>query len=1335
MCGIAGLFEFSAVSPGERENIVRAMTDSIAHRGPDAHGTWHDPLGRCSLGHRRLSIIDTSDAGRQPMSDASGRWTISFNGEIYNFLELRAQLEAAGCRFRGRTDTEVLLNALSLWGVDALNRLDGMFALAAFDRASGQLVLARDAFGEKPLYYAELAGGGLAFASELQALEKVPGITLEVSRDAIGELLMFQYVGAPRTIYEGIRKLPPGHWLVTYPGQPRRIAQYFSFRPGQSGFDRRPIAELADELEDILVRSLRRRLISDVPLGAFLSGGVDSSTVCALIRRKLGVPLKTYSIGFVGAPESEHEAARAFARHLNTEHHEKLLAPQTSEFLLGIGRLLDEPNADSSCLPTYLLSAFARESVTVALSGDGGDEMFAGYGRYFHTLDDAERASAARDTGWHPGNSYYSNRILVSLEDHVRELLGEVPPGTQRHVERLREELAASEHPLHCRLRRSDVENYMPGAVLPKVDRMSMQHALEVRTPFLSLELARFAERLPQDVLYDGKRGKLILREIAYRYLPRELIDLPKQGFGLPMSRWAKDELLGTTARLVEDPDSRLADMLGKEAIARFMTRQRSEHGFATYQVWALAMLESWLRHRPGVALAPARASDVVVTASAGAGTQPQRNWTAETLFLWPYAGRVFAVSEDPKFSIDARPGEPGHDPLIIDEFLRLSLRSPEVGAQLDQAPDSTGPLRMPGWLQLAHGEIDAATRQALRDAILVFPRINLSDRAGWPELERLRALGVRLLVSAHPYRGDGAIFQLELKRTGWAQERLAALRLRWSGQCLHTFLRSTLVAGEMHQSGPLHGVPPLEQELSEQYMLFEGSRQMPPLPAQHTLIQSAGGGRYSVWAQNLYFSTGARTHAVRRLIARSKANEALLQYVPQLIPGINSDVAQFFQALRTWVARHARTSVATDLQIGDRVVVMTHALPPGGAERQWVYLARELKRRGFDAVFLVIEPLEGDNGHYLPMLQEQGIEVVNVMDEPIRKAFSLLPNDPEARRLILWPGNPLGVRLLQLTAALRRLAPKVVFTQLDFPNVLAGCAGLLAGTPRTVLSFRNFNPSNFPYLHNDWFLPLYRILAGSPRMLLSGNARAANDDYAAWIGIPSQRVRWIGNALEPNDLGSLGMDAAAKLRGELALSVDSRVVLGVFRMSEEKRPLLFVQVCAEVAKRVPSVRFLLAGVGPMAAQVRRAVADQGLGDKFRLLGRRDDVAALMSITNVLLLTSAFEGMPNVAMEAQVLGLPVVATNVGGAPDCIDHGRTGYLVDIDDVDGYVEGVVTLLSDQQRAARFSDAARRWSAQRFSHARMADEFLKLATSVPADVAGTVVDRADLALEQFE
>ena len=601
MCGIAGIVRSgrSSLAPPEMTALVEAMDSTIAHRGPDANGVWSDPAGRCVLGHLRLAIIDTSPAGRQPMATGDGRWQITFNGELYNFQEIRPALQAAGIALRGRTDTEVLIESIALWGTEAFTRFDGQFALGAFDTLSGELLLARDPFGEKPLYYMELPAGDFAFASELQALERLPGFDATVDIDAVAEVLSFQYIGAPRTIYGSVRKLPPAHWLRRDANGKITTGRYYQFRPGLSGFSDRPMNDLADELEDILTRSIRRRLIADVPLGAFLSGGVDSSTVCALVRRKLGLPIMTFSTGFEGAPESEHLTARAFAEHLGTDHHEEILTPNAADFLLHAGQYLDEPNGDSSCLPTYLLSRFARRHVTVAVSGDGGDELFGGYGRYFATCDELALRRRGGLPSWSPGGAYYGSRILIMVEQQLADLFGFVPAKFAAHLGRLRGEIDGAQDRLLCEMRRSDVDNYMPGAVLAKVDRMSMQHALEVRTPYLSTELAGFAERLPDTVLLQNGRGKRILREVAYRYLPRELIDLPKQGFALPMSDWARTSLLDTASKLVEGDDGRLRAMFGAERVNGFMRRQQTQGQFSAYQMWSVAMLESWLRHHP----------------------------------------------------------------------------------------------------------------------------------------------------------------------------------------------------------------------------------------------------------------------------------------------------------------------------------------------------------------------------------------------------------------------------------------------------------------------------------------------------------------------------------------------------------------------------------------------------------------------------------------------------------------------------------------------------------------------------------------------------------------
>jgi asparagine synthase (glutamine-hydrolysing) len=592
MCGIAGIWAgHSARAFEESVSVVREMMSSLAHRGPDGEGLWIDPQRRCVLGHRRLSVIDPSDPGAQPMQSADGRWVIVQNGEIYNFREFASRLAAKGLAQRGCSDTEVFVNAIALWHTRVFAEVDGMFAVAAFDTATGELLLGRDPFGEKPLYYIELPGGALAFASELHALEQLPGLALALEFDAIAELMMFQYIGAPRTIYRSVRKLPPGHYLRISPGTRASITRYFSFWTGEAEFESRRLGDFADELEALLLSSLERRLVADVPIGAFLSGGVDSSTACALVRQKLGVRLKTFSLGFANTHETEHAAAQAYAAHLGLDHTHRVLDEPATRLLLDLGGLLDEPNADWSCLPVYLLSELARGEVTVTISGDGGDEMFAGYDWYFGPLGHASR-SGGRD--WVADESYTS-ALLMTGESVIQRLFGAVPEHLTERLKRMRSDINQPSPGLALRLRRNEAENYLPGAVLAKVDRMSMRHALEVRTPYLSPDVARFASRLPLSALYLEGKGKAVLREVAYRYLPRELVDRPKMGFGIPGRGWAAREIREVAVALLRSDDTRLRVCFGQEVLDQYLDDETDLH-----RLWTLAMVESWCRrHRP----------------------------------------------------------------------------------------------------------------------------------------------------------------------------------------------------------------------------------------------------------------------------------------------------------------------------------------------------------------------------------------------------------------------------------------------------------------------------------------------------------------------------------------------------------------------------------------------------------------------------------------------------------------------------------------------------------------------------------------------------------------
>lgn len=599
MCGIAGIVDkCGRLGPEAVGSLAERMADAMDHRGPDDSGVWTSLDGRLGLSHRRLSILDTTTAAHQPMRSRSGRTHIVYNGELYNYRELRAELERNGSVFQSTGDTEVLLAALEHEGLSVLGRLDGMFAFACFDERSRDLMLARDRFGEKPLYYMDTPEL-FAFASELQPLTIIPGFYPKIDADTIASYLAFQYVPAPNTIYSGIKKLPPGSSLVLRLDGSLVTQRYYAFRPGRASAPLRTLSAAGDALEEILVRAVESRLVSDVPLGAFLSGGVDSSTVVALASRVLRRPVQTFTIGFDGAPESEHVEAAEMARHIGTEHHERLLLPDGVRMCETIASQLDEPNADTSCLPTYLLSAFARETVTVAVSGDGGDELFGGYGRYLASVEESEQKIYGNMEWWTPGAAYWSSRILVFPEDELAILTGRVPTALTEEIDGLRERLDGDVRPLIHRMREVDAIHYMPGAVLAKVDRMSMQHSLEVRAPFLAREVAAFAETLSEDECILQGQGKAVLREVARRYFPDEFLRRPKRGFGLPMGLWGASVLLPAAHRLLLADESRLSSFIPRGQLVAYLDRMSLQ--FGAYRVWSLIILELWLRSHPHI--------------------------------------------------------------------------------------------------------------------------------------------------------------------------------------------------------------------------------------------------------------------------------------------------------------------------------------------------------------------------------------------------------------------------------------------------------------------------------------------------------------------------------------------------------------------------------------------------------------------------------------------------------------------------------------------------------------------------------------------------------------
>jgi glycosyltransferase involved in cell wall biosynthesis len=423
-------------------------------------------------------------------------------------------------------------------------------------------------------------------------------------------------------------------------------------------------------------------------------------------------------------------------------------------------------------------------------------------------------------------------------------------------------------------------------------------------------------------------------------------------------------------------------------------------------------------------------------------------------------------------------------------------------------------------------------------------------------------------------------------------------------------------------------------------------------------------------------------------------------------------DLATFLEA------RIARApAIEASLQPGDRIVVLTHALPPGGAERQWCYLACELRAMGYDVQFVTLLPLQDDDAHYLPLLEQGGVPIVrmdqwNGRTEGHRSLRHLLGRNSELRGL---HESPFGLVVSDLIDALKTLRPKAVMAQLDYSNLVAGAASIAADVPHIVLSFRNYSPMRFSYLANEWYGPLYRALARSPRVHLTGNSTAGNLDYAEWLSLPRGRIELIPNAIDPAAMPVPSSDTMRELRSELSLSEGQPVILGVFRINEEKRPLLFVETCARVVERVPDVKVLMVGVGPMEDALRQRIDELGLASAVQLLGRREDVPALMAVASLLLLTSSFEGMPNVVMEAQLMGLPVVASRTGGTGDCMIDGETGYLVDVDDHAGYCERVLELLNDAGRRAAFGRRGEVLMRSEFSRRAMAERFLAMVNHV--------------------
>lgn len=640
MCGLAGIFSTRGGSDAELTSTAEAMCARIVHRGPDDGGAWTDASAGIALGFRRLAIIDLSPLGHQPMSSASGRYRIAFNGEVFNFEALRAELRTLGATFRGHSDTEVILAAFEAWGIDqAVTRFVGMFAMAIWDTQTRALTLVRDRLGIKPLHVAQI-DGGIAFASELKSLAVLPGFSRTVDPDALALYLRYLYVPSPLTMYRGVRKLPAGHLLTIHdPSAPLPASRAFwSLDEVAQRGRAQPFAgsahDAADELDRRLTEAVRLRMVADVPLGAMLSGGIDSTVVVAMMQEASERPVRTFTIGFDHAEYDEGPHARAIAQHLGTEHHALQVTGDDALALVPrLPEMFDEPLADASQLPTFLVSQLARRHVTVALSGDGGDELFAGYNRYAYGTRMLPRLGriprllrrpaaagmrALSPQAWDrmyrafpggrmrlvgeklhkmghllaaDGEAGMYRSLLSAWQDPAHLLRGTGSGIDPSHA------IFSRHHPpeLLARMMLADQSVYLPDDLLAKVDRASMAVSLEVRVPLLDHRVVEFSWTLPDHYKLREGVTKWPLRQAAYKRVPAALLDRPKMGFTVPIDAWLRGPLRPWAEDLLGDLDvvpSLRADVV-RAAWRDFLAR-RASSGNA---LWALVVFLDWRRH------------------------------------------------------------------------------------------------------------------------------------------------------------------------------------------------------------------------------------------------------------------------------------------------------------------------------------------------------------------------------------------------------------------------------------------------------------------------------------------------------------------------------------------------------------------------------------------------------------------------------------------------------------------------------------------------------------------------------------------------------------------
>jgi len=1213
MCGISGIIQIrSKWNRQELTQKLEIMSRQVAHRGPDDQGVWVSPSSRLGFAHRRLSIVDLSSDGKQPMFSHDGRFVITFNGEIYNYKEIKQKLAAKGAKFVTQTDTEVLIESYRIYGRDCLQVFDGMFAFVLYDTEKDEIFAARDPFGEKPFYYAWVRGA-FVFASELSAISCFPEFTRSTNRILLSKFLCLQYFDGEDTVYEHAYKLRPGHCFTLKQDGNFKIQQYFEFRPKGSELDCRE-EDLVDELESILTRNIERRLQADVAVGGFLSGGVDSAVVMALATKKLGVKIQTFTIGFEGWRGSEHEQAERVARYLGTHHTTQLLTSNDLKLFDLIVRKVDEPNADTSLLPTYFLSKLARQNVKVALSGDGADELFGGYGRYFATLAEENHGIRSQKLG----ERYYSNRILVFDEKEVINIVGEIPSEVRDFFQYLKEEVNRSDlSPIDC-MRKTDVEHYLPGAVLSKVDRMSMRNGLEVRTPFLNLDIARFAEKLPPRLLANGQNGKILLKKLACRYLPEEWVNLPKKGFGLPPSNWGDGKLYDQVVADVAQTRDRSHFWMDQVKVRQWLKNCHAEKDSNTYKLWCFSHLKEFIKNQEvkpckehnhpipwlmlSLSLAKCKRKTVVFTSVSPGSLIDTTSQCIRVFPLWDcFGGAEFDWLH--KFSHVWE--------LVCKQFGEKPEQVAFHGSSYEDIAAHKDFLLFQGVKKILFYEQHAWSQIYLKN---------------WPPQFQGKS-------RTPPIFFDGN--SNEFVDYNWCQSRSDLLEMTRNTFCLT------------------------------------------PIPVESSFVPE----------REKLFSKDTPKRAV-----------ALLREIFLAINFRREENIHLCNLRKVLSKGKKRTDLKNNSK---KIIFILPNLSPGGAERQACNLIIQLKRRGFEVKLFVLLATVGDGGHYAYLLEKEKIEIINVSNVHERINISeILQVLPQENLAILGhPSYFVRNQLLPVFTHIFNENPAMVVCLLDIANLAGGIAALLAGVPKVVISFRNINPTFFSF-YQKWYYRYYQSLIPAPNLVLTGNSIFGNENYAKWLKISAGKINLLRNGIEFSRLNITSETEQAELRKQLSFGRDDPIMGGIFRLSLEKRPKLFIQVFMLVKQSLPNLKGFVLGSGPMRQELDSQLHDKGLKNSLKLLGVVEDISPYISMADVIVQTSNAEGTANSIIEAQYLKKPVVITSAGGASESLIDGETGYLVLSDQPEEIAELVINLIQDKGKSRQMGERGKVFVENTFS-----------------------------------